>query len=105
MTCFPPTSACGRTSNDPHRPNCKKQRGERPAPAAPLLCAQSGQRLSKRRVQFAWRQWQEQARFDRMYPFHALRHSSVTNVYRATRDLFLAQPGLWPYRPRRALAF
>ena len=26
-----------------------------------------------------------------MYPFHALRHSAVTNVYRRTRDLFLAQ--------------
>ncbi len=26
-----------------------------------------------------------------MYGFHCLRHSSVTNVYRATRDLFLAQ--------------
>jgi len=26
-----------------------------------------------------------------VYNFHALRHSAVTNVYRATRDLFLAQ--------------
>jgi site-specific recombinase XerC len=48
-------------------------------------------RLSKRRVQFAWREWQKKAGFDRLYPFHALRHSSVTNVYRTTRDLFLAQ--------------
>ncbi len=31
------------------------------------------------------------AGFDRMYPFHALRHTAVTNVYRASRDLFLAQ--------------
>ena len=31
------------------------------------------------------------AEFDRLYPFHCLRHSAVTNVYRATRDLFLAQ--------------
>jgi len=29
--------------------------------------------------------------FDRVYNFHSLRHSAVTNVYRATRDLFLAQ--------------
>ena len=28
---------------------------------------------------------------DRLYLFHAIRHSAVTNVYRATRDLFLAQ--------------
>ena len=58
---------------------------------APLFCAQSGQRLSKRRVQFMWRQWQARAGFDRLYPFHSLRHTSVTNVYRKTRDLFLAQ--------------
>ncbi len=31
------------------------------------------------------------AGFDRLYPFHALRHTAVTNVYRASRDLFLAQ--------------
>ena len=36
-------------------------------------------------------EWQQRAGFDRLYPFHALRHSAVTNVYRATRDLFLAQ--------------
>ncbi|GAG76979.1 unnamed protein product [marine sediment metagenome] len=31
------------------------------------------------------------AGFDRLYNFHCLRHSAITNVYRATRDLFLAQ--------------
>ena len=57
----------------------------------PLFCAESRRRLSKRRVQFAWREWQKKAGFDRLYPFHAARHSAVTNVYRATRDLFFAQ--------------
>jgi len=69
----------------------KKQRHESTNPEAALFCAQSRRRLSKRRVQFAWRQWQKRARFDRLYPFHSLRHTSVTNVYRKTRDLFLAQ--------------
>ena len=69
----------------------KKRRDERIEVGAPLFCAQSRRRLSKRRVQFMWRQWQERARFDRLYPFHSLRHTSVTNVYRKTRDLFLAQ--------------
>ena len=69
----------------------KKRRGEHLEPTAPLFCAQSGRRLSKRRVQFLWRQWQERAGFDRVYPFHSIRHSAVTNVYRASRDLFLAQ--------------
>jgi len=61
------------------------------SPADPFFCNQSGQRISKRRVQVIYRQWQEQAGFDCIYPFHALRHTAVTNVYRASRDLFLAQ--------------
>jgi len=69
----------------------KKRRGEGLHPGDPLFCNQSRRRISKRRVQFAWRQWQERAGFDRLYPFHVLRHTAVTNVYRATRDLFLAQ--------------
>ncbi len=69
----------------------KKQRQESLEPVAPLFCNQSRTRISKRRVQFAWRTWQQRAGFDRLYPFHAIRHSAVTNVYRATRDLFLAQ--------------
>ena len=69
----------------------KKKQGEGLEPADPLFCAQPRRRLSRRRVQFAWRQWQKRAGFDRLYPFHAIRHTSVTNVYRATRDLFLAQ--------------
>ncbi len=69
----------------------KKQRRESLESDAPLFCNQSRTRISKRRVQFAWREWQKRAGFDRLYPFHCLRHSAVTNVYRATRDLFLAQ--------------
>ncbi len=69
----------------------KKQRQESLEPNAPLFCNQSRTRISRRRVQFAWREWQKRAAFDRLYPFHCLRHSAVTNVYRQTRDLFLAQ--------------
>jgi integrase len=69
----------------------KKRRDESLDAASPLFCNQSRKRISKRRVQFLWRTWQQRAGFDRLYPFHSLRHSSVTNVYRKTRDLFLAQ--------------
>jgi len=69
----------------------KKERGESLEPDAPLFCNQSRTRISKRRVQYAWREWLKRAGFDRLYPFHCLRHSAVTNVYLATRDLFLAQ--------------
>jgi integrase/recombinase XerC len=69
----------------------KREGGEDMAPDAPLFCSQSGRRISKRRVQFAWATWQRRAGFDRVYGFHALRHTAVTNVYRASKDLFLAQ--------------
>ena len=35
--------------------------------------------------------WQRQVGFDRHYGFHQLRHSAVTNVYRSSKNLFLAQ--------------
>jgi integrase/recombinase XerC len=69
----------------------KRDRGESLDPGAPIFCNQSRRRISKRRVQFAWATWQRRAGFDRVYSFHALRHTAVTNVYRASRDLFLAQ--------------
>ena len=69
----------------------KVKRGEDVDPGAPLFCNQSRRRISKRRVQFLWRTWQQRAGFDRLYPLHSLRHSAVTAVYRKTRDLFLAQ--------------
>jgi integrase len=69
----------------------KVARRERLDPAAPLFCNQGRRRISKRRVQVVFRAWQVIAGFGRLYPFHALRHTAVTNVYRASRDLFLAQ--------------
>src|SRR5947209_1235506 len=69
----------------------KATRREGVRPEDPLFCNQSRRRISPRRVQFAFRTWQVKAGFDRLYPFHCLRHTAVTNVYRASRDLFLAQ--------------
>jgi integrase len=68
-----------------------RDRGEGLAPGDPLFATQSRARISKRRVQHAWTGWQQRAGFDRVYGFHALRHTAVTNVYRKSRDLFLAQ--------------
>ena len=53
----------------------KKQRQESLEPNAPLFSNQSRNRISKRRVQFAWQEWQKRAGFDRLYPFHCIRHS------------------------------
>ncbi len=70
----------------------KRRIGHGLKPGDPLFCSQGGKRrISPRRVQFAFRTWQVKAGFDRLYPFHALRHTAVTNVYRTSRDLFLAQ--------------
>jgi hypothetical protein len=69
----------------------RRERGESLDADAPLFANPSGRRISKRRVQFAWRTWQKKAGFDRLYPFHCTRHTAVTNVYRASRDLFPAQ--------------
>jgi hypothetical protein len=49
---------------------CKRERGEDLSADAPLFANQSGRRISKRRVQFAWATWQRRARFDRRYGFH-----------------------------------
>lgn len=69
----------------------KLDRNENLAPAAPLFCSQSRRRISPRRIESATRGWQARAGFDRLYCFHALRHSAVTNVYRSSKNLFLAQ--------------
>ena len=69
--------------------NYKRRSGENLEPESPLFCNQSRRRISKRRVQMAFKVWQRRAGFDRLYPLHALRHTAVTNVYRASRDLFL----------------
>ena len=69
----------------------KSPRREGLEPGDPLFCSQTRHRISPRRVQFAFRTWQVKAGFDRLYPFHSLRHTAVTNVYRRSRDLFLAQ--------------
>jgi site-specific recombinase XerC len=69
----------------------KATRREGLRPEDPLFCSQSRTRISPRRVQMAFRTWQVKAGFDRLYPFHCMRHTAITNVYRASRDLFLAQ--------------
>ena len=58
---------------------------------APLFASSQRRRISTRRMQFIFAEWQARAGFERVYTFHHLRHTAITNVYRATKDLFLAQ--------------
>ena len=60
----------------------KRVRGEGTAPGDPLICNQSGRRISKRRVQFAWHTWQRKAGFDRLHGFHITRHTGLPDVTR-----------------------
>ncbi len=69
----------------------EREHGESLELNAPLFVSGQGRRLSPHAAQWRFAWWQEQAGFDRRYNFHCLHHSSVTNVYRATRNLFLVQ--------------
>src|SRR5262245_17053590 len=69
----------------------KRIAGESMAQKAPLFRSAMGRRLGIRRLQTIFLRWQEVAGFERPYNFHALRHTAITNVYRATKDLFLTQ--------------
>jgi hypothetical protein len=65
------------------------------------------QRLSLRRIQIIFREWQWAAGFVSLYNFHALRHTAITNVYRATnadttRSSSIAWGG-WKSSPRTLL--
>src|SRR6267142_106127 len=81
----------GLNVSDVYTGDGKPKNRVRLRPEDPLYCSQSRTRISPRRVQFAFRTWQVKAGFDRLYPFHCLRHTAVTEVYRRSRDLFLAQ--------------
>ena len=69
----------------------KRAQGEPLLPESPLFLSSQRRRISLRRVQVLFALWQQAAGFERLYNFHTLRHTAITNVYRATKDLFLAQ--------------
>lgn len=56
---------------------------------APLFVSRLHRRIAKRTLRHLFQVWQERAGFDLVYNFHALRHTALTNVYRATRDIRL----------------
>ncbi len=69
----------------------KREHGESVEADAPLFASNRGGRLSPRAAQWRFAWWQKRAGFDRRYNFHSMRHSAITNLYRAKHDLFLAQ--------------
>jgi len=69
----------------------KARGGESLEPDAPLFVSALGRRLSKRRAQQVFADWQERAGLDQRHTFHRLRHTAVNQVYRATKDILLTQ--------------
>lgn len=69
----------------------KAKAGESVAPDAPLFTSRLRARLGDRALRYAFERWQREAAFDRTYRFHDLRHTALTNAYRATRDIRLVQ--------------
>lgn len=70
----------------------KKSKGESLDNDAPLfLSRQEGKRVSTRRLRAAFAEWQTRARFERHLSFHSLRHTALSNLYRATKDIRLVQ--------------
>ena len=64
---------------------------KRPSERTSLFTSRQSMRLSTRQVRRMWREWQHRADFDQLYPFHALRHTAITNVRRASKDIRIAQ--------------
>ncbi len=69
----------------------KRQQDGAMTAEAPLFVSRKGNRLSTRQVRHAFQLWQKRAGFDRRFSFHCVRHSAITNLYEATRDIRLAQ--------------
>jgi hypothetical protein len=58
----------------------KRARGENVEPAAPLFISRCGRRVATRTLRYLFHLWQDRARFDRRFNFHALRHYADLRV-------------------------
>ncbi len=69
----------------------KRARCESLEPTAPLFISRRGTRIATRTLRYLFHKWQQRAGFDRRFNFHMLRHTALTNVQRAKRDLDFTQ--------------
>ena len=69
----------------------KRNVGESLEPSAPLFVSRRKQRIATRTLRHVFQRWQARAELDRVFNFHALRHTALTNVYRRKRDIRLVQ--------------
>jgi len=66
-------------------------RDRRPSEGTPLFMSRQGGRISGRMVRKMWHKWQVRAGFEHRYPFHTLRHTSISKLRASTGDIRLAQ--------------
>lgn len=59
--------------------------------SGPLFPSRQSTRLSDRRLRSMFRTWQRRAGFDQLFAFHHLRHTAISNVQRAARDVRITQ--------------
>lgn len=57
----------------------------------PLFPTRQSARITERQVRRMFDRWQKKAAFDQHYCFHHLRHTAITDVWRSTGNLRLAQ--------------
>ena len=69
----------------------KKTSGEGLDADCPLFISRRKKRIATRTLRYLFRLWQERAGLDRPFNFHALRHTSLTNLHRRTKDLRVVQ--------------
>ena len=69
----------------------KRGSGEDLDGGSPLFISRRGRRIATRTLRYLFRLWQERAGLDRPFNFHALRHTSLTNAYRRTKDIRVVQ--------------
>jgi len=60
-------------------------------PRGPLFPSQKGGRLATRTIRELWQKVQLRAGLERHHPFHALRHTYLSNLYDRTRNPVLVQ--------------
>lgn len=65
----------------------KKSEREPVGDGDPLFLSQEGNRISARQLRWIFDKWQREASLERSFTFHSLRHTALTNLYEATKDI------------------
>lgn len=69
----------------------KKANGEGVSATDPLFVSIGRGRMATRTIRYTFAKWQERAGFERRLTFHSLRHTALSNLYRATKDIRMVQ--------------